>query len=651
MMSDSDIADRLGDNIALEYVRDSPLFRQQLHAFEESGSGIAGYARGVQAALKEYESAIVVLQAAQTKMADALLGKTGNYKRCLFTNAFPHLGTLTNTLHEVSNSFHELNGHFEDLKVNLSESVGDLMTQLVASDPLDGKTTKRKMEKSADAFESKLIGSLSNRKPLSSSEVSELCDLRMESELARYDLVEKLNICNCSKKWLLSKTAASIVDIFKTFSRNSEHLFNQKTLILNPIITVLEEKPDTMREQQQLWERVRARLKGELMGSMAAPGSPPGALAPVQPRPHQGMPPYSSVLSTEVLSNHTRHATFNDVRHATDEGVFKQGFLIVKSGVFGGKKRKWHRLYSTSMFVSDALSSSATTMDKVCDIAGCDVAAKPGDVPYVFIVCNKHGTRFEFQAESEDSMVNWIAAVRRCAVSKPGRHTEGNGGGTLANARQQQEAGEELRDVESVTTVLSSPSASDTEEEALLKKFVERNSCCAECNAQPVTWISTSLGITLCQRCSTVHMQLSWAISKLKNIELDEFSVWQLNMLYQELGNERVNGIWEVDIPAGWDKPTHRSSMEDRAKWIIAKYRWYGFVDEVSIRSDMELLETINNAISTGSVLKVMYAVSLKAQANCFDPATLESPLHLAVSLRQPNIFGYLLLVPKTSTL
>jgi hypothetical protein len=106
----------------------------------------------------------------------------------------------------------------------------------------------------------------------------------------------------------------------------------------------------------------------------------------------QGMPPYSSVLSTEVLSNHTRSASFNDVRHASDEGgecvcvwrwwgdvhylfilssllfscslhaasssfsplfsnyfvpvfmkclytVFKQGFLIVKTGLFGGKKR------------------------------------------------------------------------------------------------------------------------------------------------------------------------------------------------------------------------------------------------------------------------------------------------------------------------
>lgn len=61
--------------------------------------------------------------------------------------------------------------------------------------------------------------------------------------------------------------------------------------------------------------------------------------------------------------------------------------------------RKWHRLYATSLFVSDiVLASSAATMDKVCDIAGCDVAAKPGDVPYVFIVCNKEGVRFEFQA-------------------------------------------------------------------------------------------------------------------------------------------------------------------------------------------------------------------------------------------------------------
>lgn len=59
-------------------------------------------------------------------------------------------------------------------------------------------------------------------------------------------------------------------------------------------------------------------------------------------------------------------------------------------------------------------------------------------------------------------------------------------------------------------------------------------------------------------------------------------------------------------------------------------------------------MKTMMDAIRSGSVLRVMYAMSLKAQANCFDPATLESPLHLAVELRQANIFGFLLLVRKS---
>jgi hypothetical protein len=115
--------------------------------------------------------------------------------------------------------------------------------------------------------------------------------------------------------------------------------------------------------------------------------------------------------------------------------------------------------------------------------------------------------------------------------------------------------------------------------------------------------VSTSIGVTLCQQCSTVHRQLSWAISKLKSIELDEFSEWQvrptthhyhtyhllystnsnpvmcdalcglllwwgvidascvvsscrqMKILVHELGNDRVNAVWEMNIPAGWDKP------------------------------------------------------------------------------------------------
>ena len=46
------------------------------------------------------------------------------------------------------------------------------------------------------------------------------------------------------------------------------------------------------------------------------------------------MAPYTASLHTEVLSNETRGAAYEDVRHARDDGVFKQGFLLVASGYF-----------------------------------------------------------------------------------------------------------------------------------------------------------------------------------------------------------------------------------------------------------------------------------------------------------------------------
>jgi hypothetical protein len=45
-LTDGMVCDRLGENIALEYVRDSPLFRQQLFAFEESSNGLNEYLDG-----------------------------------------------------------------------------------------------------------------------------------------------------------------------------------------------------------------------------------------------------------------------------------------------------------------------------------------------------------------------------------------------------------------------------------------------------------------------------------------------------------------------------------------------------------------------------------------------------------------------------
>lgn len=88
------------------------------------------------------------------------------------------------------------------------------------------------------------------------------------------------------------------------------------------------------------------------------------------------MPPYSAMITTEVLSTNTKAAPFMDTRHARDEGVLKQGFLFRSSGLFSGRKRKWYRLHGQHMYVVDPSVSEDLTPTVVCSIAGASVASK-----------------------------------------------------------------------------------------------------------------------------------------------------------------------------------------------------------------------------------------------------------------------------------
>lgn len=131
--------------------------------------------------------------------------------------------------------------------------------------------------------------------------------------------------------------------------------------------------------------------------------------------------------------------------------------------------------------------------------------------------------------------------------------------------------------------------------EGLLKFLDENdNNLCAECNHTNVSWISMSIGVTLCEDCASIHRQLTWAVSKLKNIQLDDFYQWQINLLHDYLGNKKVNDIWEKCVPEGWSKPqSDIASLEEKSRWIMAKYRWYGFVDEFRVTSEEQLIHVL----------------------------------------------------------
>lgn len=159
----------------------------------------------VTSAIKEVDNAITGLQRAHTKLAATLTGREGGYSRCLFTNAFPKLGTLTNNLHEISDAFEEMNNNLDSYRSMLGEDVGGIIKELSLTS--DNDISKRRMEKLHESYETKLLGTLASRSVASRELSQEMCDLRSEFELARFDLVAKLNRENCKKKFILTKVS------------------------------------------------------------------------------------------------------------------------------------------------------------------------------------------------------------------------------------------------------------------------------------------------------------------------------------------------------------------------------------------------------------------------------------------------------------
>lgn len=625
VLSDSHISKQLAfAGVAVEYTRESPLFLQQINAFEESYNQFPAYCRSVLAALQEYDCAIATMQEASTKLAEAINGRSGGFGRALFTNAFPHMGDLGDTLRTTSDALGGMNSSLQNLREGLVKDVVPILEDLSKEDFTHERRLKREYEDSFYEYEALLDSALQTRARPSDEALAKITSLRSRSELQRFDLVTRINHLDCAKKLELTQSSCGLFYLLGQFAQSFGKVCADRDDFFEHRKNASLTAEKIMFNNVTLYGGLRSRLQGELMGALPPPGAPPGALSPVQPRSHLGMLPFTTLLTTEVLSRGTRSASYEDVRHARDDGIYKQGYLFTPGGIFVRRRRKWHRLYGTKLYIMEAVSNAPScNMEIVCDVLDSTVCAKPGEMPHKFIIATSGGSRIELQAENEDEMVKWISALRRCAFGSIGKKDS-----TIKL---------EENDV-SIEIYNNNPTTA-----LLVKQFVKKNMCCAECRDEPVAWISTSLGVTLCEECASVHRTLTWAVSKLKSIKYDELSKWQIDLLNSELGNTAANQAWEKCVPEGWTKPEPDSPLEDKAQWILAKYRWYGFVDEFRVRSDEHLTSGIMEAAATGSVSSVLFWLTHKADVNCSAPDTGCTPLHEAISGSHVQLTAFLL--------
>ncbi|QCD85608.1 Arf-GAP [Vigna unguiculata] len=104
------------------------------------------------------------------------------------------------------------------------------------------------------------------------------------------------------------------------------------------------------------------------------------------------------------------------------------------------------------------------------------------------------------------------------------------------------------------------------------------NKFCADCGTPEPKWVSSSLGVFICIKCSGIHRSLGVHISKVLSLKLDEWTDEQVDALAKLGGNTLLNKKYEACIPSNMRKPKPHSSIEERSEYIRRKYEMQQFM-------------------------------------------------------------------------
>ncbi|KAI3352860.1 hypothetical protein L3Q82_019438 [Scortum barcoo] len=104
--------------------------------------------------------------------------------------------------------------------------------------------------------------------------------------------------------------------------------------------------------------------------------------------------------------------------------------------------------------------------------------------------------------------------------------------------------------------------------QAILSKMLreEDNKYCADCEAKGPRWASWNLGVFICIRCAGIHRNLGVHISRVKSVNLDQWTSEQIQSI-QEMGNTKARQLYEANLPESFRRP-----QTDQDKYEKKKY-------------------------------------------------------------------------------
>ncbi|XP_058240114.1 stromal membrane-associated protein 1 isoform X4 [Hemibagrus wyckioides] len=122
--------------------------------------------------------------------------------------------------------------------------------------------------------------------------------------------------------------------------------------------------------------------------------------------------------------------------------------------------------------------------------------------------------------------------------------------------------------------------------QAILSKMLreEDNKYCADCEAKGPRWASWNLGVFICIRCAGIHRNLGVHISRVKSVNLDQWTPEQIQSV-QSMGNTKARQLYEAHLPDNFRRPQTDQAVEF---FIRDKYEKKKYYDKNAVTDSFE---------------------------------------------------------------
>nr|XP_046168118.1 stromal membrane-associated protein 1-like [Oncorhynchus gorbuscha] len=112
--------------------------------------------------------------------------------------------------------------------------------------------------------------------------------------------------------------------------------------------------------------------------------------------------------------------------------------------------------------------------------------------------------------------------------------------------------------------------------QAILSKMLREddNKYCADCEAKGPRWASWNLGVFICIRCAGIHRNLGVHISRVKSVNLDQWTAAQIQSIV-DMGNSKSRQLYEANLPDNYRRPQTDQAVEFFIRDKYEKKKYY----------------------------------------------------------------------------